>query len=94
VNHPSIFQVGKVDDDGTTVVIHGWGLGLCAAGCHCHRHPTGGFLAIADDWINGTVGLVSWRDGCDCCSPWTADELAAVVRDLADIETIPVTPAA
>ena len=29
---PSVFQVGKVRDDGHTVVISGWGLGLCAAG--------------------------------------------------------------
>ena len=29
---PSVFQVGKVRDDGRTVVISGWGLGLCAAG--------------------------------------------------------------
>jgi hypothetical protein len=25
---------------------------------------------------------VSYREGgCDCCEPWTADELAAVLRD-------------
>ena len=28
------------------------------------------------------LGLVSHREGCDCCEPWTADELTAIVRDL------------
>ena len=28
---PSVFQIGKVRDDGHTVVISGWGLGLCAS---------------------------------------------------------------
>ena len=46
---PSVFQIGKVRDDGRTVVISGWGLGLCAAGCACHRHPSAGHLAIAED---------------------------------------------
>ena len=46
---PSVFQIGKVRDDGHTVVISGWGLGLCAAGCACHRHPSAGHLAIAED---------------------------------------------
>src|SRR3712207_8309282 len=46
---PSVFQVGRVRDDGRTVVISGWGLGLCAAGCACHRHPVAGHLAIAED---------------------------------------------
>ena len=44
---PSVFQVGKVRDDGRTVVISGWGLGLCAAACACHRHPSAGHLALA-----------------------------------------------
>src|SRR3712207_9024048 len=46
---PSVFQVGKIRDDGRTVVISGWGLGLCAAACACHRHPSAGHLAIAED---------------------------------------------
>ena len=80
---PSVFQVGTVHDDGRTVVISGWGLGLCASGCTCHRHPSAGHLAIAEDQYGGALGLVSYRDGgCTCCEPWTADELAAVVRDL------------
>jgi hypothetical protein len=80
---PSVFQVGKVRDDGRTVVISGWGLGLCAAACTCHRHPSAGHLAIAEDQARGLLGLVSHRSGgCDCCEPWTADELTAVVRDL------------
>lgn len=79
---PSVFQIGKVRDDGRTVVISGWGLGLCAAACTCHRHPSAGHLAIAEDQAAGLLGLVCYsEDGCDCCEPWTADELAAVLRD-------------
>ena len=80
---PSVFQVGKVRDDGRIVVISGWGLGLCAAGCSCHRHPSAGSLAIAEDQAGGKLGLASYADGeCDCCEAWTADELAAILRDL------------
>jgi hypothetical protein len=80
---PSVFQVGKVRDDGRTVVISGWGLGLCSAACACHRHPSAGHLAIAEDQAGGKLGLVSFREGgCDCCEPWTAVELSAIVRDL------------
>ena len=80
---PSVFQVGKVRDDGRTVVISGWGLGLCAQGCACHRHPSAGHLAIEEDQAGGRLGLASYRDGgCDCCEPWTAEELAAILRDL------------
>src|SRR5688500_18157657 len=56
---PSVFQVGKVRDDGRTVVISGWGLGLCAAGCACHRHPSSGHLAIAEDQAGGRLGLAT-----------------------------------
>jgi hypothetical protein len=90
VNHPSIFQVGRVDDDGTTVTVHGWGLGLCASGCCCHRDPTGGFLSIAEQQGAGTLGLVSYDEDCTCCQPWTAAELADIVRDLADIDGMSV----
>ncbi|HEY4624797.1 MAG TPA: hypothetical protein VIH01_02195 [Blastococcus sp.] len=80
---PSVFQVGKIRDDGRTVVISGWGLGLCASGCACHRHPTAGHLSIAEDQAGGLLGLASYREGgCDCCEPWSADELAAILRDL------------
>ena len=86
---PSVFQVGKVRDDGRTVVISGWGLGLCAAACSCHRHPSAGHLAIAEDQDGGSLGLVCFReDGCACCEPWTADELSAVLRDLAAVEAL------
>ncbi|MGY1601387.1 hypothetical protein [Geodermatophilus sp. SYSU D00815] len=79
---PSVFQIGKIRDDGRTVVISGWGLGLCAAACTCHRHPMAGHLAIAEDQDGGTLGLVSFADGgCDCCEPWTAEELSGVLRD-------------
>jgi hypothetical protein len=80
---PSVFQIGNVWDDGHAVVVSGWGLGLCAAACACHRHPSVGSLAIAEDQTEGLLGLVSYREGgCDCCEPWTADELTAIVRDL------------
>ena len=80
---PSVFQVGRVWDDGNTVVVSGWGLGLCVSACACHRHPTAGTLAIAENQAEGRIDLASYRDGgCDCCEPWTADELSAVVRDL------------
>ena len=80
---PSVFQVGRVWDDGNAVVVSGWGLGLCVSACACHRHPSAGSLAIAEDQAAGLIGLVSYREGgCDCCEPWTADELGAVVRDL------------
>ncbi len=79
---PSVFQVGKIRDDGRTVVISGWGLGLCAEACACHRHPLAGNLAIAEDQEGGRLGLVSYSEGgCTCCEPWTADELAAILRD-------------
>jgi hypothetical protein len=79
---PSVFQVGKIRDDGRTVVISGWGLGLCAAGCSCHRHPSAGHLAIAEDQAAGRLGLATFDESCTCCEPWTADELAAILRDL------------
>ena len=86
---PSVFQVGKVRDDGHTVVISGWGLGLCAAACACHRHPSAGHLAIAEDQAGGRLGLASYRDGgCDCCEPWTAEELSAILRDFRTVSSL------
>lgn len=85
---PSIAVIGTITDNGTTVVIAGWQLGLCAARCTCHRHPVDGHLAVLDQPGRPVLGLVSYRPGCDCCDPWTADELTAVVRDLADVETL------
>jgi hypothetical protein len=86
---PSVFQVGKVRDDGRTVVISGWGLGLCASGCACHRDPVAGHLAIAEDQAGGLLGLASHADGgCDCCEPWTAEELGAILRDLDTVASL------
>ena len=85
---PSVFQVGKVRDDGRTVVISGWGLGLCAAGCACHRHPSSGHLAIAEDQAGGRLGLATFDEACGCCEPWTADELAAILRDLTAVTSL------
>ncbi|MGY1682125.1 hypothetical protein [Geodermatophilus sp. SYSU D01176] len=86
---PSVFQVGRVWNDGHTVVVSGWGLGLCVSACACHRHPTTGTLAVAEDQTEGLIGLASYRDGgCDCCEPWTADELGAIVRDLGMVASL------
>ncbi|MPQ98919.1 hypothetical protein GB931_13505 [Modestobacter sp. I12A-02628] len=86
---PSIFRVGDVRDDGTAVVVSGWGLGMCSAGCACHRDPVGGQLAIDEDAGSGMLGLVSHsEDVCDCCEPWTADELSGILRDLAAVEAL------
>ena len=85
---PSVFQVGKVRDDGRTVVISGWGLGLCAAACSCHRHPSAGHLAIAEDQAGGKLGLASFDEDCGCCEPGTADELAAILRDLDTVASL------
>lgn len=85
---PSVFQVGKVRDDGRTVVISGWGLGLCTEGCPCHRHPSSGHLAIAEDQAGGRLGLATFDEACGCCEPWTADELAAILRDLSTVASL------
>ena len=87
---PSVFQVGKIRDDGRTVVISGWGLGLCASGCACHRHPVAGHLAIAEDQAGGRLGLTTYDETCDCCEAWTADELAAILRDLDTVASLQV----
>ncbi|WP_369256497.1 hypothetical protein [Geodermatophilus amargosae] len=80
---PSVFQVGQIWDDGRTVVVSGWGIGTCASDCPCHRSPMDGHLAIDEDQSGGTLGLRCFHeDGCDCCEPWTADELSSVLRDL------------
>lgn len=81
MRRPSIFQVGEVRDDGTSVLITGWGLGLCLAACVCHRDATGQ-LRILEDQSGGTLGLSSWAPGCTCCEPWQAHELAAILADL------------
>src|SRR3954447_11557969 len=60
-----------------------------ATGCPCHRHPDSGHLAIDEDQTRGRLGLVSpAAGGCHCCEPWTAYELADVLRDLAHIEAL------
>ena len=79
---PSVFQVGEIFDDGRTVVVSGWGIGSCSAGCPCHRSPVDGHLSIDEDQAGGTLGLRTFDPDCSCCEPWTADELSAVLRDL------------
>jgi hypothetical protein len=87
---PSVFQLGEVrEEDGVTVVA-GWGLGMCAPQCRCHRDPADGQLQILEDHAAGTLGLRSFgADGdCDCCEPWTSAELCAVLRDAAAVEAL------
>jgi hypothetical protein len=84
--HPGILRPGRITDDGVTITISGWTLTLCAASCPCHRHPHTGALTIGNGH-DGTLGLVSNWD-CDCCVPWTADELTAVLRDAADLPEV------
>ena len=46
------------------------------------RDPSAGHLAIDEDQAGGRLGLVSFADGgCDCCEPWTSEELASILRD-------------
>lgn len=89
-NRPSIFQIGKVHDVSSGyMLVTGWGLGSCVSGCSCHRHPTAGHLAVWEDAVRGTLGLVSYAaGGCHCCEPWTAIELAAFVQHLADTQAL------
>lgn len=84
---PSIYQIGQVTDDGTTITISGWGLGLCQSRCRCHS-GVDRLLRIDDNPHNGDLGLVKHHGPCDCCQPWTADELAAIVRDLATVAAL------
>lgn len=88
---PSIHHVGTVRDDGHTVTVTGWGVGLCAANCNCHRHPVGHHITLVEDTrAPGSLGLVRYGGPCACCEPWTADELAGMVRDLAALDRVPV----
>jgi hypothetical protein len=82
---PSIFQLGTVHENGSAVIVSGWGVGLCAAQCRCHRSPYNGQLALAEDHAGGSLGLRSFapEGACDCCEPWTSAELAAILRDVA-----------
>lgn len=87
--HPSIFQVGKVHDEGHTLTVSGWGLGLCATACPCHRQPHTGRLIIDERQTDGHLGLISFTPGgCTCCEPWSPYELLDVLRDLADIAAL------
>jgi hypothetical protein len=86
-NRPSISRVGHVVHRGPDIIIHGWGLGLCATGCGCHRHPELGHLTILQDYTAGTLGLVSYLP-CGCCQPWTWAELDDIVRDTADLQAL------
>lgn len=86
-NRPSIITLGRVTDDGMRIIVAGWELGLCAARCRCHQHPTTGQLTIAEDQTYGTLGLVQHHQ-CPCCQHWTHEELRQVLADLAAIAAL------
>jgi hypothetical protein len=87
---PSIFQLGKVHDNGPAVIVSGWGLGMCVSSCRCHRNPEDGQLALAEDQAVGQLGLRSFTEtgDCDCCEAWTSSELSAILRDVAVLEAL------
>lgn len=88
---PGITVVGVVADDGETVTISGWGLTWCAPRCRCHMHPVTGQLLVAHS-LTGSLGLCTFRtDGqrCDCCSPWTVDELTDIRAFLDQVAALP-----
>jgi len=94
---PSIFQLGKVHETGPSVIVSGWGLGMCASACRCHRNPDDGQLALAEDQAGGSLGLRCFSEtgSCDCCEAWTSAELSAILRDVAAVEALEVSePAA
>lgn len=84
---PSIVQIGKVDQAGHIIHLHGWGLASCVANCTCHQHPTTGHLAIYENQNTGRLGLVSYR-ACTCCEPWYQQELRQIITDLEDITAL------
>jgi hypothetical protein len=86
---PSIFQLGAVEAADGGTVVSGWGLGMCAPRCACHRDPADGQLRISEDRAAGTLGLHSFEPArCGCCRPWTTDELRAVLRDAAAVAAL------
>jgi hypothetical protein len=87
---PSIFRLGTVDANGASVLVAGWGLGMCASACRCHRNPADGQLALAEGSAGGTLGLACFAPSgaCDCCEPWTSAELAAILRDVAVLQSL------
>lgn len=94
LRRPGITQVGRVTATCTgELVMTDWTFTECSTGCRCHRHPQTGRLALLEDGQGKWLGLVSWRrGGCGCCSPWTADELWAVLEDLAAAAILPTAP--
>ena len=80
----------KVHESGPSVIVSGWGLGMCASSCECHRNPEDGQLALAEDQAGGRLGLRSFTvtAECDCCEAWTSAELAAILRDVAAVEAL------
>lgn len=80
---PGIFQIGEVIVDEETVQVRGWGLCLCFAQCRCHFHPASGSLYVFEDDDRGLLGLQSFAPGgCNCCAPWSTEELHDVLATL------------
>lgn len=85
MNHPAIFHLGQVIDDGETITVRGWMLSTCSSGCRCHEGADGRLTIAAGD--DGSLGLKSYRE-CGCCVAWTVEELQAVLRDVSDVQTV------
>jgi hypothetical protein len=84
---PGIGEIGKVRDNGTTATAYGWGIGQCAARCTCHRDLDGRLKLY--EGRDGSLGLVSYRADCDCCQPWSVEELRSIIAELAQIQAAP-----
>lgn len=88
-HRPGVLKIGTVRTVGNMTTVEGWGLATCARHCSCHHKPSDGQLSIFQNEQLGLLGLVSFRTGCNCCVPWTADELAAIVTELDELEHMP-----
>lgn len=86
---PAINQIGKVTDDGEIIKVSGWGISWCAARCTCHLIVAAGFHLRLHEGDDGSLGLATSRPGCDCCQPWTVEELTAITAELAEIQAAP-----
>jgi hypothetical protein len=83
----AITRVGTVKRLGSITAVTGWTLGLCLRGCDCHRDPHTSGLTIRQG-ANGQISLAKYRV-CDCCEPWTWQELQGFLTDLAAIQKLP-----
>jgi hypothetical protein len=82
-----ITTVGTITHRGSIITIAGWTLIRCLRGCNCHQHPQTRTISLKQG-ASGQVGLAKYRV-CDCCEPWTWQELEGFLTDLAAIEELP-----